>query len=128
MPEPLALYKIASTLFLGLGIAAVLQGRLIPATASFPISDRGRQRWTTVDIFGAFTMLVFIVAGEVLVQTVIRRGHAIGDEKTYTILLLSVASFYVVAQSILQRGLALAWKPDQTVNSDAVRDFTWAVI
>ena len=113
MADELQIFKFASTLFLGLGITAVLQGRLVAREPDFPISEKARRIWSTVDVLGASTMLVLIGFGEFLVLRVLERGSADGDERTVTIILLAVTATFVAVQATLQRGLAVAWNEEE---------------
>ena len=103
------LYKFASTLFLGIGIAAVLQGRLVPDSPDFPIPPKARRFWANVDAGASAALLVIVATGEFLAVRSIVHGHPSPDDRHITIVLLFLTAGYVIAQTLLRRGLALAW-------------------
>ena len=109
------LYKVASTVFLGLGVAAALQGRLLPSDDDFVISARGRRFWTVIDVFAGSLALVVIAAGEILALRVLTASKShqavlIRHSRTEIIVLLALTAGYVILQSLGQRALASAWK------------------
>jgi hypothetical protein len=57
------LFKVASTLFLGIGVAAVLQTDLLPLELK-EASARARGRFSSVDTFFSALMIILIAAGE----------------------------------------------------------------
>lgn len=133
MADDLRIYEFASALFLGMGITAVLQGRLVAREPDFPIPEKALRRWMIVDVLGASTMLVLIGLGEFLVLRVLERGSAVGDERLVTLIILGITAVFVAGQALLQRALAVVW--DETtpgeaphLNCRAVLRFVYAVL
>ncbi len=131
------LYKVASTLFLGIGIAVVLQGRLVPEKPDFPIPTNAHGTWIRVDAAACAAMLVIIGAGELLAVRSSISGTASANTRHVTIILLVVTATYVVCQTVLRRALAVAWSYPQeadagtsepTYNGEAMRAFGIAVV
>jgi hypothetical protein len=109
------LYRVAAEAFLVLGIAAVVEGRLVPDEAKVAISERGRRFWGWVDVFAGAFALVAIVAGEILALRVLtssgrQQTSLISRSESEIKILLVITAGYIVFQSLGRRVLAGSWR------------------
>jgi hypothetical protein len=107
------LFKVASTLFLGIGLAAAFQ-QLLPFDHA-EASRRGKLRWAFWDDFVAALMLVLIAAGEVMSIRVITadepelQARLASDAHPWVVRLLIVTALYIVLKFFASRVLQVTW-------------------
>jgi hypothetical protein len=126
MTTGIELYRVASTLFLGLGAATFLQGRLVDPEPSYPIPVLAWKIMTTIDVVLSTMALVLIALGELTVIQVLERGSATEGDRTLTIVLLAVVAGYVVLNGVVKLALPMMWEEkngEMESNSSAIRRF-----
>jgi len=123
MADRLELFKIAATAFLALGVAAVVESRLVPSSAEAVMSRSGRERWSLVEVFVSAITIVAIVAGEALCIRVLTTEHMytqnalISNSKGEVKILLWIAAGSIVAQALGRQALVSAWKKQSSGHS-----------
>jgi hypothetical protein len=106
-------FKVASSLFLGIGIGTVLQLQLLPKDAD--ASRRGHRRWLIANgVIGCF-MFVLVATGELLCVAVLsadsNQEQLMSDASTPVKLLLGITAGYLLVGYVLHNALAVAWEP-----------------
>ena len=128
MTTGIELYRVASTLFLGLGAATFLQGRLVDPEPSYPIPPLAWKTLTTLDVLLSTAALVLIALGELTVIEVLERGGAAEGDRALTIALLVVVAGYIVMNGIVKLALPMMWEKKKNGEIEANSSAIWRFV